>query len=136
MDKRGILMCASAAVVLHCIILYSGLAPHSQWSLGITNAFSIITWSVALVFTIIAIRRPIENLGVVVLPLAAVAVIAAWFWPSDSTGLVTPSPQLTVHLTVSVLAYAFLSLAVVQALLLSAQERRLRQRDPGRIRRF
>lgn len=131
--KRGILIWTTIAVALHCIILYSGLAPHSQWILGITNAFSIITWSVALVFTIIALRQPIENLGVVVLPAAAAAVIAAWLWPADSEGLVTPSNQLTVHLIVSILAYAFLSLAVVQALLLNAQEKRLRQRDPGRI---
>lgn len=132
-EKRGILIWSATAVTLHCIILYSGLAQHSQWSLGITNAFSIITCSVALVFTLIATRQPIENLGVVVLPAAAVAVIAAWLWPSASEGLVIPSIQLTVHLIVSILAYAFLSLAVVQALLLSAQEKRLHQRDPSRL---
>lgn len=132
-DTRRILILSAIAVAQHCIILYSGLAPHSHWSLGITNAFSMITWAVALVFTIIAMRQPIENLGVVVLPLAAVAVMAAWLWPSAGESLVMPSTQLTVHLTVSILAYAFLGLAVVQALLLNAQEKRLRQRDPSRL---
>lgn len=132
-NKREIVALSAVAVVLHCIILYAGLAPHSQWSLGITNAFSIITCAIALVFTFITTRQPIENLGVVVLPIAAAAVIAAWLWPSNGEGLVTPSTQLTVHLMVSILAYAFLSLAVVQAVLLSVQEKRLRQRDPGRL---
>ena len=132
-NKLPILILSAVAVILHGIILYSDLAPRVEWSLGLTNAFSIIAFAVAAVFTIIATRRPVENLGVAVLPTAAVALVAAWLWPVGSEGLVTPSRQLTVHLIVSILAYAFLSLAVVQALLLSAQERRLRQRDPGRL---
>ena len=132
-NRRLVLILSAAAVIVHSIILYADLAPHAEWSLGLTNAFSIVACAIAAVFIVIAIRRPIENLGVVVMPLAAVAIIAAWLWPVSSEGLVTPSVQLTAHLIVSILAYAFLSLAVAQALLLSTQERRLRQRDPGRL---
>ncbi|MDJ0958209.1 MAG: cytochrome c biogenesis protein CcsA [Arenicellales bacterium] len=132
-NKLPVLILSAVAVILHAIILYLDLAPHPEWSLGLTNAFSIVAFAVAAAFTVIAITRPIENLGAVVMPTAAAAIIAAWFWPVGSEGSVEPSRPLTAHLIVSILAYAFLSLAVVQALLLSAQERRLRQRDPGRL---
>lgn len=132
-NKRVVLILSAVAVALHCVILYADLAPHAEWSLGLTNAFSIIACAMAAAFTVIAMRRPIENLGVVVLPAAAAAIVVAWLWPVGGEGVVAPSTHLTAHLIVSILAYAFLSLAVAQALLLSAQERRLRQRDPGRL---
>jgi ABC-type uncharacterized transport system permease subunit len=131
-SKRPVLMLSATAVILHCSIIYIKLAPQTQWSLGLTNALSVVACAVAIVFTVIAWRRPIENLGAVVMPAAAVSVIVAWLWPS-SEGLVLPSVQLTAHLIVSILAYAFLSLAVVQALLLSTQEKHLRRRHPARL---
>ena len=131
--RRPALIISTVAVVLHGVVLYTDLGPRLEWSLGLTNAFSIIACALAMVFIALATTRPIENLGVAVLPVAAVSVIAAWLWPPGNEVLVSPSPQLTVHLTVSILAYAFLTLAVVQALLLNIQEKRLHQRDPGRL---
>lgn len=122
-----------AAVSIHALVIYLTLSPQDQWSMGMTNAFSLIACAVAAVFTVLAFLRPIENLGVAVMPSAAIAVLGAWLWPADSQALVTPSKQFALHLSLSVTAYAFLTLAVVQAILLSTQERRLRHREPGRV---
>lgn len=130
--KQPVLMVSATAVILHCAIIYINLAPQTHWSLGLTNALSVVACAIGLVFTALALRRPIENLGMVVMPAAAVCVVAAWLWPSSS-GLVPPSAQLTAHLIVSILAYAFLSLAVVQAVLLSIQEKHLHRRQTVRL---
>jgi len=132
-SKLPVLSLSVAAVLIHSIIIYTGIAPHDQWNLGMTSTFSIITWAVACIFTGIAFWRPIENLGVAVMPAAAIAVLATWLWPAGTGALVSPSAQFTLHLVVAVTAYAFLTLAVIQALLLNIQERRLRQREPGRL---
>jgi ABC-type uncharacterized transport system permease subunit len=132
-SKSPVLILSVAAVLIHGIIIYTGMASHDQWNLGMTSTFSIITWAVAGIFTGIAIWRPIENLGVAVMPAAAIAVLVTWLWPAGTGVLVSPSAPFTLHLVVSVMAYAFLTLAVVQALLLNIQESRLRQREPGRL---
>ena len=131
--KTPVLGLCLAAVVTHVLVIYITLAPLDQWSMGMTNAFSLIACAVALIFTMLAFWRPIENLGVAVMPSAAISVLGAWLWPAESHALVTPSRQFTLHLALSVSAYAFLTLAVVQAILLSTQERRLRHREPGRV---
>lgn len=132
-SKAPILWVSLAAVIIHALSIYITLTPQDQWSLGMTNAFSLVACAVALVFTLLAFWRPIENLGVAVMPSAAIAVLGAWLWPADTQALVTPTRQFTLHLALSVTAYAFLTLAVVQAVLLSTQERRLRHREPGRV---
>ena len=67
-SKVPILWLSLAAVAAHAVGIYLSLAPQEQWSLGMTNAFSLIACVVALVFTMMAFWRPIENLGVAVLP--------------------------------------------------------------------
>lgn len=131
--KTSILSISVVAVLTHALIIYITMSPNDQWSMGMTNAFSIVACAVAAIFTILAFWRPIENLGVAVLPAAAISILGAWLWPADTQALVTPSKQFTLHLALSVTAYAFLTLAVVQAVLLSTQERRLRHRAPGRV---
>ena len=131
--KTPVLWLCLSAVATHALVIYITLSPQDQWSMGMTNAFSFIACAVALIFTVLAFLRPIENLGVAVMPSAAIAVLGAWLWPAESHALVTPSRQFTLHLALSVMAYAFLTLAVVQAILLSTQERRLRHREPGRV---
>jgi ABC-type uncharacterized transport system permease subunit len=131
--RTSILWISLAAVLIHALILYATLSLEDQWSMGMTNAFSLIACAVAAIFTLLAFLRPVENLGVAVMPAAALAVLGAWIWPAESQVLVTPSRQFTLHLVLSVMAYAFLTLAVVQAILLSTQERRLRHREPGRV---
>lgn len=132
-NKRVALTICVAAIVFHCALLYSDLAPQAHWRLGLTNALSIVSFSISIVFAALALRRPVEILGVIILPLAALAVLAAWIWPATEHGMVVPSPQLTLHLIISLIAYAFLSLAVVQAFVLNTQEKRLHERHPGRL---
>jgi len=132
-SKTPVLILSVAAVLVHGGIIYAGMLHHDQWDLGITSAFSIIAFAVAGVFTGIAIWRPIENLGVAVMPAAAISVLGAWLWPTGTQAQVNPSAPFTLHLIVAVMAYAFLTLAVIEALLLNLQENRLRQREPGRL---
>lgn len=132
-NKQHILWITAMAIVLHCVILYRGLAPQDQWHLGLTNAFSFVACTVSIVFTVLACQRPIAILGIVVLPLAALSIIATWIWPAGSLATVAPSARFSFHLLVSLAAYAFLSLAVVQAVLLNVQEKRLHERHPDRL---
>ncbi|MFQ5938377.1 MAG: inner membrane protein YpjD [Acidiferrobacterales bacterium] len=119
------------AVLLHAAILYTDLLTADGLNLALTNAVSLVMWAVALLFLVTALYRPINNLGMVIMPVAALAVLVAWIWPGPPVVLPAGTTLQSAHIVISVLAYGLLTLAVVQSLLLLAQERQLRHRHAG-----
>jgi len=99
--------------------------------LGFFNAASLVALAVTALFALGSLRKPIESLGLLILPIAALTVALAAGSSSHSALLPTSSRILVVHIVVSLLAYSLLSIAVVQSLVLSLQERHLHEKQPG-----
>lgn len=117
---------AIAAVVLHGWLLYASvLTAAPAINVGFTNAASLSAWIVAVIFIATALIKPAYELGAVILPVSGLAVVGAWAWPPASPDTVQ-STGLAVHLLISLLAYGFLALAVVQSLVMALQDHRLR----------
>ena len=128
--RLGIFVLAAGAIVLHAALLYPDLF-QGQLNLGITNAASLVSWAVALLFLLAALYQPIESLGSVILPVAATTILVEWLWPSRYLALPGASPIQAAHIVVSLIAYSLLSIAVVQSLALGLQERALHRRHTG-----
>jgi len=128
--KIGILCLVLGAVVLHAALLYVVLWTGTGLNLALTPAFSLVAWVVALLYLVTSLIRPVDNLGVLVLPIAGITILVEWLWPGQMS-LPLESSITAVHIIVSVLAYSLLSLAAVQSLMLLMQERHLRARHPG-----
>ncbi|RMG32852.1 MAG: cytochrome C biogenesis protein, partial [Gammaproteobacteria bacterium] len=75
--------------------------------------------------------KPVEVLGLAIFPLTAVAMALDLHNPGHHLLGNEVSWSLRVHVTVSILAYAMLTLATVQALLLALQDNHLRSHHPG-----
>ena len=124
----------AVAVVLHAVTLYAGLRVDEGLNLALINALSLVAWAVALLFLAAALYRPVNNLGIVIMPIAGLAVLAAWLWPGRAVILPTGTGVQSAHIIISILAYGLLTLAMIQSLLLLAQERQLRHRRvPGPV---
>ncbi len=119
------------ALALHAVTLYTTLRVDDGLNLALINALSLVAWAVALLFLVVALYRPVNNLGIVIMPVAGLAVLAAWLWPGRAVILPAGTGVQSAHIVISVLAYGLLTLAVIQALLLLAQERQLRHRQTG-----
>jgi len=130
--KRGVvLLLGFGAVTLHAITLYPHLFTVSGLNLGFFNAASLVALMTVLLLLLVAIKQPVENLGILVLPVAAAAVALASWNPGQQTSITSGSWQLDLHILFSVLAYSLFALAAVQAVLLAIQDRHLRNRHPG-----
>jgi len=122
------------AVILHALVLYTSILQANTIELGITNAASLVTWVIVVLFLIATTRQPIHNLGALIAPISAVTLIMQWLWPASPSSATQPnSPLFGAHLTIALLGYAFLTLAALQATLLMIQERRIQQHHPGRL---
>lgn len=128
--KRRILLLALAAVALHAVVLYRQLLTPDGINFGFFNALSLLTWLIALLLALTAFDRPLENLGIAVFPLAAVAVVLEEIFPSNH--ILSPQRDiLDIHIIISIAAYSVLSLAAVQALLVAIQDKHLHEKHPG-----
>jgi ABC-type uncharacterized transport system permease subunit len=128
--RYGIFALAAGALILHGAILYTDLFQDGL-RLGLTHAASLVAWVVAVLFVVAALFQPIESLGTLILPFAALALIGEWLWPGRAAVLAGASPVQATHIIVSLLAYSLLSVAVVQSVMLGLQERALHRRQAG-----
>ena len=124
-------MFAFVAVALHGVLLYANVVTGQGLRLGFFDAASLVAWVAALILIIGATRRPLDNLGLLVLPLAALLIVPSVMWPETRPVSVERNLGTEVHVLVSVLAFALLTIAACQALLLAYQEQRLGQKRPG-----
>jgi len=120
--------------VAHAVAIGLGIAGTGTVNVGIEIAASIMGLIVVVMFLLTSRLQPAENLGAVIFPASAAIVALAWLVPERAVPLPQVSAALVAHLVVALLAYALLSLAVVQALFIAWQERRLRSHPRGPLR--
>ncbi len=126
----GILM-GFAGVVMHAMLLYQSIVTDAGLNLGFFNAASLVTWTVALLLLTSSVGKPVENLGILLLPAAALSIALEMQYSSSRFLDPAASWGLRTHVLISMLAYSLLMLASVQAILLSIQDHHLRHRHPG-----
>jgi len=121
------LLLALAAIVVHAVLLYGELLQAGGINLALAGAFSLVAWVVACLYLVASLWRPVDYLGVIIMPLAASTLLLGWLWPQARPTAFSSGTQ-SVHIVVSILAYSLLSLAAVQSVMLLAQEKHLRRK--------
>lgn len=117
--------------LLHALVLYQGTTQAGGLNLGFFHAFSLAAWTIVLLLLLSSLRKPVENLGILLMPLAALTVLLTLRFPAVHL-LPSDAPLgLKIHVILSLLAYSMLSMASVQAILLALQDRHLRRHHPG-----
>lgn len=125
------LLIAMAGVVCHTALLYTALHTTAGLNLSFFNVLSLTAWLVIVMIVVSSLRQPLENLAIFALPLAGVILLLQYGF-TDSPVLVSNiTSGLKAHILLSIISYSLLSIAVVQALLLSVQDNHLRNRHPG-----
>ncbi len=123
---RPVLAMVLTAVLGHGVLLYFSVFSHPPAiNVGFTNAASLAAWIATVIFIATALIKPVYVLGAVILPFSGAAVFAAWIWPPAPSDI-EQSTGLAIHLLISLSAYGFLALAVVQSIIMSLQDHRLR----------
>jgi len=119
------------ALLIHLAILYLALHTANGVNFSFFNAVSFSAWVICLIFLFSCIRKPLETLGIVLLPMAAITLLLALWYPGIH--LLPPDAhwRLRSHVLVSLLAYSVLTMAAIQALMLAIQDSQLRKHHPG-----
>lgn len=126
--RRGVgLTVAAVACFFHAWLLHRTLFGAQGITLGLGGSLSLFAWQCALLVILAALLRPLESLGVVIFPFAALCVIITGLLPPDPDAVRGLEGPIQIHIGLSLLAYGLLTLSAVQALLLTLQNYFLRR---------
>ena len=120
-----------AGVFTHALFLYLHLATPEGISFGFFDAASLVAWTILLLLLLSALSKPVENLAIAVMPLAALVIALQMHYEAGHFLSPTAPWGLRIHVLISLLAYSLLAMASVQAVLLAIQDHHLRNRHPG-----
>lgn len=126
--RAAVISIGLTAVALHGTAIWQEVLRDTGVAFGLFDMASVIALAVAAVVLLSALRRPLENLFVVILPCAAVSVVAALFTGDTYAPRDTIPGGVFAHVLMSVTAYGLLTVAAVQALVVWLQDRSLRAR--------
>ncbi len=130
MHRAGCLGFGIVAVTLHAIVLYGSPHTANGINLSLSGAIALVAWLVSSLYLLVSLWRPIDNLGVLIMPVAALTVLLDWLRPASAPVTLTSYPQ-AIHIVVALVAYSLLSLAAVQSVMLLVQDRKLKHKHPG-----
>jgi ABC-type uncharacterized transport system permease subunit len=116
---------------LHAGLLFSHLMSDGGIDLSFFGAASLIALTVMVLLLFSSLSKPVENLGIVLLPVSALTIMFQLHFPHSH--LLSPDAPwgLQIHVIISLLAYSLLAIASVQSVLLAIQDHHLRHRHPG-----
>jgi ABC-type uncharacterized transport system permease subunit len=130
-SRQVALALAFVGLILHTLLIWHGVFNHIEVNLGFFNALALTSWTVITLLLASSLTKPVENLGLILLPVAAVTLGLAARFGEISFMSASATWPLKIHVLLSMLAYSLLTLAAVQAILLAVQDNHLRHRHPG-----
>jgi ABC-type uncharacterized transport system permease subunit len=119
-----------AGVALHTWLIYDGIFSQPGLNLAFFNALALTSWTVVTLLLVSSLTKPVENLGILILPLAALTLFLESRYPSQGFLRDAAGWPIKIHVLLSMLAYSLLTLASVQAILLAVQDHHLHTRQP------
>jgi len=119
------------AAILHIGVVYNSVFTPAGINLGIYSAASLIMAMVASLMLVAAVKQPVENLGILILPVAAITLLLDQLFSAQHILSAEYSSQIELHIILSLLAYSLLTIAALQSVLLAIQDRQLRHKHPG-----
>lgn len=118
---------AAVAVICHAATTYSDFVDDGQgYDLGLYPMLSLMALSIVFMVLLSSLRRPVDNLFILIFPIAIATIILELVFAGDNSTREQITSGILSHIVLSVIAYSILTIAAVQAILLSFGDSLLR----------
>ena len=116
---------------MHAIALASAIATPQGFDISLANAVSLVAALCVLVAWATGFLRTLPGSAAIVLPVAALAALLPALVTNPHRFPYAGEPWAAAHIAVALLAYAFLLVAAITALLMTGLEKRLHRGLPS-----
>jgi ABC-type uncharacterized transport system permease subunit len=114
------------AVLAHALAVFQDFTGTEGIDLGIYPMLSLMALTIAAIVLLNSFRRPVDNLFILIFPIALLTVTMQLLFPGDYTPRGEMTNGILMHVVLSIAAYSLLTIAATQAVLLSFGDNRLR----------
>lgn len=125
---RSVMAMGLIALLCHAIVVWDSIFAGGGINLGFYKVSALIFLVINVACIVALSRRPLQNLLIVIFPVSAIAVLVSTFGPNTTLPENDMGGGLMLHIGASILAYAVLSLAALQAAVVAMQDYQLRHR--------
>lgn len=120
---------ACAALLFHLIATSQMSFVGDSLNFSLASMVVLVSGIVVLFFLVGGLAMPIRRLGILVYPLTILSLIFAVSWGGEPSTLERQGGAFTIHILISISAYALLAIASIQALLYLYQENLINKRS-------
>ncbi|MGZ5006647.1 MAG: cytochrome C assembly family protein [Methylobacter sp.] len=124
---------AWAAVCAHFLYIAIVFQQNNNFNFSFISTASLVSSIVASLLLIATLNKPVEKLGLVIFPIAAIMLALELNLPEKPHLLHTHNWRMSVHILTSIIAFSLLNIAALQALLLAIQDQQLKSHPPKRF---
>lgn len=131
-DKRTPIYLAWAAVFTHFLYITALFQNNSGFSFSFFSTASLVAMIVVLLLLAATLSHPVEKLGIVLFPIAALMQGLELTLSEKPHVLHVDNWQMATHILTSIIAFSLLNIAALQAILLAFQDQQLKSHSPKR----
>ncbi|MFA6051968.1 MAG: cytochrome c biogenesis protein CcsA [Methylobacter sp.] len=131
--RRTPIYLAWTAVCAHILYTVIAFLQNNGFNFSFISTASLISLIVALLLLIATLNKPVEKLGIVIFPVAAIMFGLELYLPEKPHLLHTHNWEMNAHILTSIIAFSLLNIAALQAVLLAIQDQQLKSHPPKRL---
>lgn len=127
-DRRQLLLgLAGAGLLLH--LWQAALAIHTEggYDFSFFRIATLFSWVMVAIVLAGSLRKPLENLLLVILPIAILGILSSTFLGSSRAIASDLGAGVALHSILGIMAFSLITIAAVQALLVAWLSRELKQ---------
>jgi len=127
LHRPQLLTLIGLTLFIHAVGIYGVSVKPGGIQLSFFTVSSQIFWVINLIVLISSLKKALHNLFIFLLPCTALAIFITQLVHTQST-ILQLNYTLAIHVILSILAYSLLTIATLQAILLSYQNHHLKNR--------
>ncbi len=116
------------ALLCHAVVAMDSIFPGGGLELGFYKVSALMFLVINVACIVSLMRRPLQNLLVILFPLSAMSVLVSTYAPDTAPLSTHLGGGMLMHISSSILAYAVLTLAAIQSALVALQDHQLKHR--------
>lgn len=125
--RQPILGLGFAALALHLVNVAVVIRTDAGYDFGFFHITTLFSWVMVAIVLLSSLRRPLQNLFLVLFPIAVLSLLSATFLPSYYQPVGNLGAGVALHSILGIVAFSLITIAAVQALLVAWLNRELKR---------
>jgi ABC-type uncharacterized transport system permease subunit len=125
--RQAILGLGFCALLLHLANVATIIRTDAGYDFSFFHIATLFSWVMVAIVLVSSLRKPLENLFLVLFPIAVLSLLSATLLPGSSEPLQGLGGGVVLHSVLGIVAFSLITIAAVQAVLVAWLNRELKR---------